>query len=55
MMKEQELHIKEFPIYLYYWEGACAVTGSLNGAKVKGDAYLEMTERKRARVEVTEP
>lgn len=39
---EQELRLKQLAD-LTYWEGSCVVSGSRNGQKVKGRAYVEMT------------
>ncbi len=43
---QQELLLKFTPIHrLYYWEGMSNVTGELGGEKVKGDSYVELTNR----------
>lgn len=40
-MREQELDTRGTTM-IVYWEGACRVTGKMNGRPVKGDAYVEM-------------
>lgn len=41
IMREQELDTRGTTM-IVYWEGACRVTGKMNGRPVKGDAYVEM-------------
>ncbi|MBX2860199.1 MAG: hypothetical protein KTR14_03125 [Vampirovibrio sp.] len=38
----QELHT-QIPNGITYWEGACRVTGTVQGKKITGQAYVEMT------------
>ena len=46
-MKHQELIIRKTGLKLPYWEGMCDVRGTLRDKKVTGNAYLEMTSKKR--------
>jgi predicted secreted hydrolase len=39
-VKDQELYLPPLPTY---WEGACDVTGTWNGAPITGKAYTELT------------
>ena len=42
---EQELALKFGPSNFYYWEGLCNAMGEIGGRKVKGNSYVEMTNR----------
>jgi len=42
--QELELRLKPFPAF-YYWEGMSKAKGSIDGMKVKGKGYVEMTNR----------
>jgi len=45
IMPNQELKIKSFFGSVIYWEGLCDVRGEMNGKPVKGESYLEMTNK----------
>jgi predicted secreted hydrolase len=45
IMPNQELEIKSFFGSVIYWEGLCDVKGEMNGKPVKGESYLEMTNK----------
>ncbi|MCC3153704.1 lipocalin family protein [Hymenobacter sp. BT770] len=46
LVPNQELGLRLFKVLnLYYWEGMCRVTGTRNGQPVKGNAYVEITNR----------
>lgn len=46
IMKAQELQLKFTPIHkLYYWEGMCSARGYMNGKRVEGNSYVEITNR----------
>lgn len=46
VMPDQEIKIKFGPITaLYYWEGMCKAEGTKDGKPVKGNSYIEMTNR----------
>ena len=41
VMQDQELDTRGSTM-IVYWEGACTVSGTMNGANVMGDAYVEL-------------
>jgi len=41
-MADQELHLTKMGA-LDYWEGACSIEGSVDGAPTKGVGYTELT------------
>lgn len=43
----QELVLKRMGLKLPYWEGMCKVSGTINDKEIKGNAYLEMTNKPR--------
>lgn len=43
--EEQELALKFGPTNFYYWEGMCNAMGEIGGQRVKGNSYVEMTNR----------
>ncbi|WP_400192668.1 lipocalin family protein [Hymenobacter sp. B81] len=46
VMPEQELTLKLIAgIRMYYWEGMCRVTGTRHGQPVRGNSYVEITNR----------
>jgi predicted secreted hydrolase len=45
IIPNQELTIKTLFGGLSYWEGLCDVEGEMNGKPVKGESYLEMTNK----------
>jgi predicted secreted hydrolase len=45
IMPNQELKIKSFFGSVVYWEGLCDVEGEMNGKPVRGESYLEMTNK----------
>ncbi|OWP64350.1 hypothetical protein CDA63_04770 [Hymenobacter amundsenii] len=46
VMPDQELTLKLFAgIKMHYWEGMCQVEGTYNGQPVKGNSYVEITNR----------
>lgn len=47
LFPNQELTISQGFQKLSYWEGMCIVNGSINGKTVQGNAYLEMTNKKK--------
>ncbi|MGB0839452.1 MAG: lipocalin family protein [Chitinophagales bacterium] len=49
VMPHQELGINFTPLLpkMYYWEGMCRVKGTQNGKPIKGNSYVEITNRKR--------
>ncbi len=42
---EQELALKFGPTNFYYWEGMCNAVGKIGEQSVKGNSYVEMTNR----------
>jgi predicted secreted hydrolase len=50
LFPNQELTIKQGVQKLSYWEGMCKVNGTINGKNVKGNAYLEMTNKKKRKL-----
>jgi len=50
LFPNQELELKFSPFTkFYYWEGMCRTEGSIDGGKVSGDSYVEMTNRFRVK------
>ncbi|TRX52030.1 hypothetical protein FNH22_22930 [Fulvivirga sp. M361] len=46
VVPDQELTLKFTPIHkLRYWEGMCRVEGEMAGKPIKGNSYIEMTNR----------
>ena len=46
VMQDQELTLKLFAgIRMHYWEGMCRVEGTHHGKPVKGNSYVEITNR----------
>lgn len=46
VIPQQELRLKFTPIHkLFYWEGMSTVSGEMDGNKVNGDSYVELTNR----------
>ncbi|WP_045687024.1 lipocalin family protein [Hymenobacter sp. AT01-02] len=50
LVADQELTLKLFAgIKMHYWEGMCRVEGTHNGQPVKGNSYVEITNRREAK------
>ncbi|UOQ75491.1 hypothetical protein MUN84_12365 [Hymenobacter sp. 5516J-16] len=46
VMQDQELTLKLFAgIKMHYWEGMCRVEGTHHGKPVRGNSYVEITNR----------
>ena len=50
LFPNQELTIQQGVQKLSYWEGMCKVNGTIKGKNVKGNAYLEMTNKKKQKL-----
>lgn len=46
VLENQELHLRFGLLSMHYWEGMSHALGTINGKKVRGNAYVEMTNRK---------
>lgn len=45
VIPNQELQLDFWTIKFFYWEGMCQASGTIDGINVKGNSYVEMTNR----------